>query len=125
MRVEMRRYRSRTAWAVPRSIIGVAFIDPHQGVDEAEGDWQQCVKTSVMHAVRLCYHPDDTREFEVIHFSVGPPRGPRRYNAVAYIELTYGLIGTKNGWRCGFRVSYSEVNGFRLWGEIRNPIRKR
>jgi hypothetical protein len=104
-------------------ISGAVFIDPSQQQSETSAEWTQRVREAVMQVVYQWHHSGDPHPLEVTRCSVGSPRGP--HNNVAYIELIYGFKGKKGGWRCGFSVSHSDANGFRLWTEVRNSIRAR
>lgn len=123
MGVEMNRYRSRSTASASQRISGVAFIDPFQLEGESLAERERRVSEAVMQAVCQWQHSGDPRTLEVTRCSVGSPRGP--HNNVAYIELVYGFKGRKEGWRCGFSVSHSDANGFRLWTDVRNHIRVR
>lgn len=122
-RVENRRYRPQNALVDPKHISGVAFIDPFPIGGESPAEHEARVMKAIMPIIWSHYHQGGPRVFQVTRYTVGGPRG--RHNHVAYIEFVYFLAGEERGWQCGFSVSHSANNGFRLWMEVRNALKRR
>lgn len=122
MSVEPKRHRSRSIEPASSQISGVKFINPHQQEGESTVECEHRVCEAVAEAVRYHYHSGDQHKIKIAHCSIGSPREGR--NSVAYIEFVYGFDGRQGGWRCGFSVSHSAANGYRLWNVVRNFARR-